>query len=210
MEKKIIPAIIAKTQEELEDKIIKVKDYVDLIQLDVMDGKFVSNNSIDFDFKLPGTNCGFEAHLMIQKPERWIEKHYSKVDTILAHFESCDNPEEVIDLVRSKERKIGFVLNPETPIEVIEQYLDDIDQVLIMTVNPGFYGSSFLPEMLDKISSLRKLKPYLDIEVDGGITDKTIGLVDKAGANMFVSGSYIIKSSDVEKSIETLRDIVGA
>jgi len=81
---------------------------------------------------------------------------------------------------------------------------------LIMTVNPGFYGSSFLPEMLDKISSLRKLKPYLDIEVDGGITDKTIGLVDKAGANMFVSGSYIIKSSDVEKSIETLRDIVGA
>ena len=210
MEKKIIPAIIAKTQNELKDKIIRVKDHVDLIQLDVMDGKFVSNNSIDFDFKLPEVNCRFEAHLMIQKPEKWIKEHCSKVDTILAHFESCNNPRYIIDLVKDKGRKVGFVLNPETPIGAIEQYLDDIDQVLIMTVNPGFYGSPFLSEMLDKISSLRKLKQYLDIEVDGGITDKTIRLVDKAGANMFVSGSYIIKSSDVEKSIETLREIVGA
>lgn len=207
-EKMIIPAVIAKTQDELDDKIKKVKDYVEIIQLDIMDGKFVSNTSIDFDFKLPETNCRFEAHLMIKEPEKWIEKHYSKVDTILAHFESCGDPSYVIDLVRNKKRKVGFVLNPETPVESIEQFLDDIDQILIMTVNPGFYGSPFLPEMLDKISILRKLRTDLDIEVDGGITDKTIKSVDKAGANMFVSGSYIMKSDNVKKAVETLRNIV--
>jgi ribulose-phosphate 3-epimerase len=96
-------------------------------------------------------------------------------------------------------------LNPETSIEKISSFIDDIDQVLIMTVNPGFYGSPFLPEMLDKIRELRNLKPDLNIEVDGGITDKTIDLVDKAGANMFVSGSYIMKSKNVEDSINNLK-----
>lgn len=204
----IIPAIIAKNQVELDNRVRRVMDYVDLIQLDIMDGKFVPNTSIDFDFKLPETNCRFEAHLMIKKPNKWINKHFNKVDTILAHIESCDNPSKIINLTRNKGKKIGFVLNPETPVESIEEYLDDIDQVLIMTVNPGFYGSPFLPETLNKISKLREMKNDLDIEVDGGITDKTIRFVDKAGANMFVSGSYIIKSADVKKAIETLKDII--
>jgi len=205
MKKMIVPAIIAKSQEEFENNINKVKDYVDLIQLDVMDGNFVPNNSINFDFELPKADCDFEAHLMISDPIKWTNKHHKKVDTILVHFESMDNPSEVIKVVRSKNKKVGFVLNPETPVSVIEKYLDDLDQVLIMTVNPGFYGSPFLPEMLDKISELRKLKPNLDIEVDGGVTDKTISLVDKAGANMFVSGSYIVKSDNVKNAIENLK-----
>jgi len=209
MKKMIIPAIIAKTQEEFENNINKVKDYVELIQLDFMDGDFVPNNSIDFDFKLPRTDCIFEAHLMVSNPIGWAKKNYDKVDMILAHFESCKNPSEVIEFVRSKNKKVGLVLNPETPISAIQGYLFDIDQVLIMTVNPGFYGSPFLPEMLDKISEIRKLKPGLNIEVDGGITDKTIGLVDKAGANMFVSGSYIVKSDNVEVAVENLKKIIS-
>jgi ribulose-phosphate 3-epimerase len=111
--------------------------------------------------------------------------------------------------VKTAGKKIGFVLNPKTPISKLTGFLNDIDQVLIMTVNPGFYGSPFLPEMLEKISDLRKLKPKLDIEVDGGITDKTIGLVDKVGANMFVSGSYVVKSDNVEEAINSLKKIVG-
>lgn len=208
MKKMIIPAIIAKSQEEFENNINKVKNYVDVIQLDFMDGDFVPNTSIDFDFELPNSNCIFEAHLMIADPVKWINKHHEKVDTILAHFESCKNPKKVIDLVRRKNKKIGFVLNPETPLSAIEKYLDKIDQVLIMTVNPGFYGSPFLPEMLDKISDLRELKPKIDIEVDGGVTDKTIGLVDNAGANMFVSGSYIVKSDNVKQAVENLNKII--
>jgi len=206
MKKSIIPAIIAKSQEELEKNINKVKNYCDLIQLDIMDGNFVPNHSIDFDFELPETDCVYEAHLMINAPIKWIKKYNKKVDMILAHFESCNAPSEVIDFVRSKNKKFGLVLNPETPVSAIENYLDNLDQVLIMTVNPGFYGSTFLPKMLDKISELRKLKPNLDIEVDGGITDKTIGLVKQAGANMFVSGSYIVKAVNVAEAIENLKN----
>lgn len=208
IKKKIIPAIIAKTQEEFEEKIIKVKDYVEIIQLDFMDGVFVANKSIDFDFKIPLTNCSFEAHLMIKNPINWIEKNYSKVDTILVHFESCTNHSEIISIIKSKNKRVGFVLNPETSIESLTDFLDNLNQILIMTVNPGFYGSPFLPDMLDKISKLRALKPDLDIEVDGGITDKTINLVDSAGANLFVSGSYIIKAENIKTAVESLENIV--
>jgi len=209
MKKMIIPAIIAKSQEEFENNINKVKEHVELIQLDFMDGDFVPNRSIDFDFELPDTDCIFEAHLMVSDPIGWTEKYHDRVDMILAHFESCKDTSEVIEFVRSKNKKVGFVLNPETPVSAIEQYLEDIDQVLIMTVNPGFYGSPFLPEMLEKVSELRKLKPDLDIEVDGGVNDKTIGLVDKAGANMFVSGSYIVKSENVEVAVNNLKKIIS-
>jgi len=119
LEKKIIPAIIAKNQDELEERINKVADFIDIIQLDIMDGKFVPNSSIDFDFRLPKTDCIFEAHLMIENPEKWIEKHSMKVATILVHFESLRDPAAVIKLIKSKNKKTGFVLNPETSLKKI-------------------------------------------------------------------------------------------
>ncbi len=102
LKKQIIPAIIANSQEELDNKINKVINFVEIIQLDFMDGKFVKNNSINFDFKLPKTNCNFEAHLMINEPKTWIEKNYMKVDTILVHLESINNPLEIIKKVKEK------------------------------------------------------------------------------------------------------------
>ncbi|KYK27195.1 hypothetical protein AYK20_02950 [Thermoplasmatales archaeon SG8-52-1] len=206
--KEIIPAIIAKTQDELDNLIDKLGVLVETAQLDIMDNRFVPNISLFFNFKLPKSSLKFEAHLMIEDPEIWIEKNYQKVDTILIHYESCNNPKKIIDEVKKRKKRVGFVLNPETPIKNILGFIDDIDQVLIMTVNPGFYGSPFLPEMLDKIRELRDIKPNIDIEVDGGITDKTIDLVNKAGANMFVSGSYIMKSDNVRKSIDNLKKII--
>ena len=206
--KEIIPAIIAKTQDELDNLIDKLGVLVETAQLDIMDNRFVPNISLFFNFKLPKSSLKFEAHLMIEDPEIWIEKNYQKVDTILIHYESCNNPKKIIDEVKKRKKRVGFVLNPETPIKNILGFIDDIDQVLIMTVNPGFYGSPFLPEMLDKIRELRDIKPNIDIEVDGGITDKTIDLVNKVGANMFVSGSYIMKSDNVRKSIDNLKKII--
>jgi ribulose-phosphate 3-epimerase len=204
-EKMIVPAIIGKTQKELDDRLSKVLPFFDLVQLDVMDNRFVPNASLFFDFKLPETTCRFEAHLMVADPEQWIEDHWQKVDMILVHYESCSNPETIIHKVKQKGKQVGFVINPETPIQKLSGFLDELDQVLVMTVNPGFYGSQFLPEMAEKISALRDLKPNLNIEVDGGVTPSTIGLVDRAGANMFVSGSYIVKSSDVQEAIDTLK-----
>lgn len=206
MNKEIIPAIIAKNQEEFSNNVLKVKDFVNIIQLDFMDGKFVPNTSIDFDFKLPETSCSFEAHLMIKNPLNWIKKNFEKVDTILVHFESCNNHKEIIKFVKSKNKRMGFVLNPETPVSSIEPYLNEIDQVLIMTVNPGFYGSPFLEDTIKKVRKLRDLRPDLDIEVDGGITDKTIELADEAGTNLFVSGSFIVKSDDVGHAVRILKD----
>jgi len=209
MKKHIIPAIIAKNQSEITDRINKVQEYVSMIQLDVMDGEFVQNTSLDFDFLLPDSTCSYEAHLMIAEPEEWIKSHHSKVETILVHIESTSSPQTIIDLVKDKGKRIGFVLNPETPLSLIDPYLDQLDQVLIMTVKPGFYGSPFLPEMTEKIKKLRSKQPNLDIEVDGGITDKTIELVNEAGANMFVSGSYIVKSDQVDVAVQTLKQKIS-
>jgi len=206
VKKKIIPAIIVKTQEELDEKLSKVLDYVDIVQLDIMDNKFVPNTSLFFNFKLPDTLCKFEAHLMVDNPAKWIEMNYSLVDTILVHYESCDDPIGLISEVRKLNKKIGFVINPETPVDALSGFINDIDQVLVMTVKPGFYGGPFLPKMMGKISDLRKMRSDLDIEVDGGITDSTIEMVDNAGANLFVSGAYIVKANDVKEAIQNLKN----
>lgn len=209
MKKIVIPAIIAKNQEELDLGIKKVQNFSKIIQLDFMDGVFVPNHSIDFDFKIPKIDCFFEAHLMLKNPLDWIVKNFSKVDMILTHYEALSNPQTVIDFVRNEGKKIGFVLNPETSVDELFDYLDQLDQILIMTVNPGFYGSPFLPEIVNKISELREIAPKLDIEVDGGITDKTIDIVDEAGANMFVSGSYILKSKNIKQAFDRLNKILA-
>ena len=208
--KKIIPAIIAKSQEELDELLSKVTDIVEIAQLDVMDEKFVPNTSLFFDFKVPKTSCLFEAHLMIEDPESWIENNWQKVDTILVHYESCNNPKSIISKVKNKGKKVGFVLNPETSIQNLSDFIDDIDQVLIMTVNPGFYGSPFLPETLDKIKWLQIRYPDLELEVDGGITADTISQAAQAGANKFVSGSFIVKSLNPDGAIAQLMQAIDS
>lgn len=208
-DKEVIPAIIAGNQDEFEKAILKVAGYVEVVQLDFMDGKFVGNKSIDFDFKPPDAGVEYEAHLMVEDPPGWVEKHGEKVDTILAPWESTQDPRALIDMVRSIGKRVGFVFNPDTDIAPITQYLDEIDQVLIMTVVPGQYGSPFLPELMPKIKQLRGMAPRLDIEVDGGITDGTIALTWDAGANMFVSGSFIVKSDNPGRQVEKLKEKVG-
>ena len=206
--KMIIPAIIARTQKGLDEHVRNVEGYSELVQLDIMDGTFAPNNSLDFDFDVSGSNISFEAHLMITDPVGWIEKNWRKVDTIIVHFESCERPEDIIRFVKEKGKKIGLAIIPGTAVNIVKPYLDDIDQLLIMTVNPGFYGSKFLPVTLSKISEARKLKPNLDIEVDGSVTPDTIKLINDAGANMFVSGSYILKSDRVKEAIDSLKKLI--
>ena len=208
MKEEIVPAVIAKSQRELEERINLVKDFVNRIQLDIMDGVFVANESLNFNFNLPQVNCQFEAHLMVDDPDKWVERNWQKADIVLIPIESCERPKEFIKFFRGK-RKIGFVLNPETPLDKINDYLDEIDQVLIMTVNPGFYGAKFLPETLEKVRELRKLKPNLDIEVDGGITPDTIKVASEAGANFFVSGSYIMNSQNPKEAINKLKSLLS-
>ena len=208
MKKIVVPAVIAKSQEELEGILDKIGDSAGLIQLDIMDGKFVPNHSLDFGFRLPQEKHTYEAHLMVNDPDAWIESFGSQVDTIIAHFESPATTPNTIRLIKKMGKKASLALNPETEIENAADYLDNLDQVLIMTVNPGFYGSPFLPEVMGKITTLRKMRPDLDIEVDGGITPETIEMVDKAGANLFVSGSFLVKSDNLHERMNILYGMI--
>jgi ribulose-phosphate 3-epimerase len=204
MNRLIIPSVIARTQEELDRVLSKVQDIASLFQLDVMDGRFVPNHSLDFDFKLPRIKCEYEAQLMVENPEKWVKKNGEKVHTIIAQIESVKNPESFIEYVKNNQKRVGFALKPETDIVQIQDYLESIDQVLVMTVHPGFYGGEFLPSTLDKVKRLRDLMPELDIEVDGGIQPHTLEMAMKAGANLFVSGSYLITAENNEERVKRM------
>lgn len=203
MKYQITPALIANNQKELDVLLNKYKNLNCYFQIDVMDGKFVNNKSNFFNFKLPKEHK-YEAHLMINNPEEWIKKNYNRFDVIIANLEKVKNPIKLIEFVKGKGKKIGFALNPETSTMFIEPYLEYLDRVLILTVNPGQYGAKFVPKTLEKINMLRMIYKK-DIEVDGHIDLKTIKLCKKAGANLFAVGHYLKDSKDLGKAMNDLR-----
>jgi len=206
MKKIILPSIIANSQKELDERINKVKNSSRTFHLDIMDGKFVKNKSLIFDFKVLKRKK-YQAHLMVNNPLLWINKNWKKVDVIIFHLEPFKNEKEIeniIKLIKSKRRDVGLAINPKTSVEKIRPYLEQINLVLIMTVNPGKYGSKFLPKTLKKIRQLRKMKRDIEVCVDGGINPRTIRSASGAGANTFVSGSYIQKSEDSRKALKEL------
>lgn len=209
MQKKIIPAVIAGDVPELIRMLKKIGDHAPIIQLDVMDGEFVPSKSLDFPLPDSLEPDRFEAHLMITDPDSWMERNSHAVSMIIPHLESLHDPKKTIRHIKKLGKKAGIAMNPETPVDRIVPIIDLIDQVLIMTVNPGFYGSPFLPETLGKITWLREKYINLPIEVDGGIKPGTIERVEQAGANLFVSGSYLLLAEDIGERIDTLKKLAG-
>lgn len=205
MNPEIIPAIIAHNQHELDRQLKTFKGLVKEVQLDIMDGIFVHQKSNWFNFKLQKT-FHYQAHLMVENPEQWTEKNYKPFQTIIANIERVKKPKDYIQFVKSKKRKIGFALNPETPLTKIEPYLDDLDLVLILTVHPGKYGSPFLPNVLSKVETLAKIFRN-NIELDGGMNPKTIQQGKKAGATSFAVGSYLQKSKNKKRAISYLQKL---
>ncbi len=201
----IVPGIIARNQKELDEMLKKVPGKASRIMLDVMDGVFVPNHSLDFDFKL-SRNQGFEyeAHLMTVKPLEWIEKHREKVDIAILQVETVDNLAKAISFAREKGLKVTLGLNPETSLERVLPHLKDVDAVLILTVNPGSFCVEFLPETLEKIKELRRIDGNIPIEVDGCMDPENARRARKAGANIFASGSYVLKSDDPDRSLKEL------
>lgn len=200
----ILPSIIAHSQEELDQRIEKVHSFFPLLHLDIMDGQFVKNRSLFFDFLLP-KNVSCEAHLMVENPEEWVFQNLKKVDAVLVPIESCTVPYRLIQFVHDADKRIGFALNPETPLSEIEEFLEAIDLVLVMTVHPGQYGAAFVPETLEKIKELSRRQPALPIEVDGSINPDTIKHVADAGASRFVVGSYLQKAENVSAAVQNLK-----
>jgi ribulose-phosphate 3-epimerase len=207
MRVEIVPAILVKTPEELEQRVREVEPYVSRLHIDIMDGKFVPNVTIQpKDIKVK-TSLTKEAHLMVEDNEKYAKDFLDLgFDVIIVHVESCKDANRIIRMVKEQGKRIALAFNPLTPLSAISDFLDDLDMVLVMSVNPGFSGQSFDPSVLSKIRELRSMKKDLDIEVDGGIKTGTARLVAEAGANILASCSGIFGQKDKRKAIELLEE----
>ena len=212
----ISPSILSADFSQLGNEIKKLENSgADMIHVDVMDGHFVPNLTIGppvIKALKKQSSMIFDVHLMISPVHKYIQSFSDAgADIITIHPEATENLDSSIHKIKDLKKKAGVSLNPETSVDVIIEYLEKIDLVLVMSVNPGFGGQEFMPRVLDKIRILKKIKDEkkykFDIEIDGGINFENSKLAIEAGANILVSGTTIFKSNngDIKKNIELLK-----
>ncbi len=222
----IIPTIIAKDFEDLQKKVKLVESSVQTVQLDIMDGVFVPNQTWNNPVELSGleTNLFLEAHLMIVNPHQFLNEWLaSKVKRVILHWEALEkihNHEilpyksqigagfpisNLVQESRVKGKEFGVALNPWTPVTVLENFIGEIDTVLLMSVNPGFGGQPFQSTVIPKIAALRQKYPDVKIGVDGGVNFENIKELVGAGANFLYVGSFIFEADDPAAAIEQLK-----
>lgn len=212
---KLAPSILSADFARLAEQVAVVeKAGVEYLHIDVMDGHFVPNITIGpliVKALRPHSNLFFDVHLMISDPDKYAEE-FAKAgaDSIGIHVETCMHLHRSIQNIKSLGKKVSVSLNPATPLSTIEYILQDVDMVLLMSVNPGFGGQKFIPEVIPKIRALRKmiddLGKDIDIQIDGGINPETAKLVVEAGANILVAGSAIFSSDDISGAVQRIRN----
>jgi ribulose-phosphate 3-epimerase len=212
----ISPSILSADFSQLGNEIKRLEEGgADMIHVDVMDGHFVPNLTVGPPvIKALRKQCSikFDVHLMISPVHKYIEAYADAgADIITIHPEATENLEESISKIKNLNKKVGVSLNPESKLDLITKYLEKIDLVLIMSVNPGFGGQKFMPEVLDKVKQLKEIKSKnnmnFDIEIDGGINFDNCQSAIEAGANILVSGTTVFKSNngDIKKNINLLK-----
>ena len=216
---RICPSILNANFDDLPGEILKISEVSDLLHLDVMDGKFVPNFTFDFakaSAIISASKLPVDVHLMIADADNEAIP-YAKTEalSITIHFEPCTNPLATLKRIRSFGKRAALAVKPNTPFGAIEELIQECDMILIMTVEPGFGGQSFMKEMLPKVEAARNYldqKGYRDIwlEVDGGVNEETIALARRAGADTFVAGSAVFKSENPAGVVETLRHLADA
>ena len=207
---KLAPSILSADFSKINDEIDEVAKYSQLIHVDIMDGVFVPPTTVDSNFmKTIKTKIPLDAHLMVHEPSDAYIKGFidAGAASITIHEEACKNPKHQINFIKKHKIKAAISIKPNTPFEKLLPYIDDVDMVLIMTVEPGWAGQKFMDAMMPKVSKLRQMRPNLDIQVDGGITPMTIRTAYEAGANVFVAGSSIYGQKD---RIKAINDLMGS
>ena len=214
-ELKLSPSILSADFARLLEDVKKVeKAGCEYLHIDVMDGHFVPNITLGpaiVKSLRKDVNMVFDAHLMIENPDNYIKEFADAgCDIIVVHQEACTHLHRTIQNIKSHGVKAGVALNPATPIESIKYVLEDVDMVLLMSVNPGFGGQSYIPVVTKKIKELRALIDEMgldiDIEVDGGVKPSNISEVVNAGANVIVAGSAIFNAGDIDEAVKSLRE----
>lgn len=220
MKKKISisPSLLSADQLNLEDAVREVENAgADALHIDVMDGHFVPN----LTFGLPliqalkkKTKLPLDVHIMVSNPDRVAEAYVrAGADTLCFHIEAATHPYRVLQLIRSLGAKAGISLNPGTAVSLIEPLLNELDMILLMSVNPGFSGQDFIPVVFDKLKTIQswqsRLQKPLIVGVDGGVSPKNVGELVKCGANFFVAGSYFFNSANKGDAVRKLREAVA-
>ena len=212
---KLAPSILSADFARLLEDVKKVeKAGCEYLHIDVMDGHFVPNITLGpaiVKSLRKDVNMVFDAHLMIENPDNYIKEFADAgCDIIVVHQEACTHLHRTIQNIKSHGVKAGVALNPATPIETIKYVLEDVDMVLLMSVNPGFGGQSYIPVVKEKIKELKALIDEMnldiDIEVDGGVKPSNIAEVVNAGANVIVAGSAIFNAGNIDEAVKSLRE----
>jgi len=208
---RLVPAILTNEPEALERMVRQVETFTTHVQFDIMDGEFVPSRSVTWEHLAAlSTALTWEAHLMVREPQRYLEDFVRLgAKKIVFHYEATGAPGEVISLVRKLGRQTGLAVNPDTPISTIAPLVGEVDSILFMSVQPGYYGSPFIPEVLDKIKKFRSSYPDMEIGIDGGAKESNITQIARSGVDVIYVGSAILLQPNPGKSYQHLLSLIN-
>ena len=190
---RVVPAILTDDPQSLNAMVRQAETFTNYVQFDIMDGEFVPSRSITREHLngLP-IKLSWEVHLMVRHPEDYLEALLkAKAKKVIFHYEATASPQKVISRARDLGLEVGLAINPETPVSAILPLADEMDSVLFLSVNPGFYGAKFIPEVLDKVAKFRSSRPDIEIGIDGGVKESNIAQIARSGVDVIYVGSAI-------------------
>ena len=207
-----VPAILTDDPETLKKLVSQTETFTGYAQFDIMDGQFVPSRSITCeDIVSLATKLTWEAHIMVLHPETYLQNFgQAGAQKIVFHYEATPSPEEVISLIKNLGMEAGLAVNPETPVSAITPLVNDLDSVLFLSVNPGFYGARFIPEVLDKLIAFRRDHPDMETGIDGGIKEVNIAEIACTGVDVIYIGSAVFLQPDPAESYRKLTALAEA
>ena len=208
---RLVPAILTDDPKAMETMVRQAETFTTYVQFDIMDGQFVPSRSINWEHlaALPIVGLSWEAHLMVLRPEDYLEGFQrAGAQKVVFHYEATPSPREVISLARELGLGVGLAANPETPISAILPLSGEVDSVLFLSVYPGFYGSQFIPEVLDKVAEFHNASPGVEIGIDGGIRESNIAQIARGGVDVIYVGSAIFLQPQPGESFHHLESLV--